>query len=145
MQLPVRLTLYRMARQRTKWSKAEDELLEQAILDQGSSQRPRVTPISALSSSCPDVDDRDNLAQLAYELELRGPKKLTIIIESQKKIDWNYISSFIPRRNNKDCRKRWYYKTGNRVNKGPWQKQEDRRLISTVAKYGKRYFCSSIS
>ncbi|KZF24486.1 hypothetical protein L228DRAFT_245430 [Xylona heveae TC161] len=43
------------------------------------------------------------------------------LAENGEHLDWHRIASYIPGRNNKDCRKRWHYSTGAKVNKGSWQ------------------------
>lgn len=52
-------------------------------------------------------------------------------------ISWSSVSSAIPDRNNKDCRKRWYKLTG--ANKGLWAVSEDERLLEGVRKYGSQW------
>lgn len=51
-------------------------------------------------------------------------------------IDWHRVASHLPRRNNKECRKRWVYSLESKICKGPWDEEEDRCLKNGVAKFG---------
>ncbi|KAI5781516.1 Homeodomain-like protein [Geopyxis carbonaria] len=51
-------------------------------------------------------------------------------------VNWNEIAKMIPRRSNKDCRKRYYNKLAGCLKKGPWTGEEDCRLRRYVQQYG---------
>ncbi|KFY52738.1 hypothetical protein V496_08229 [Pseudogymnoascus sp. VKM F-4515 (FW-2607)] len=48
---------------------------------------------------------------------------------------WNHVALNLPKRTNKDCRKRWI-KLGAHLKKGSWTKEEDQELQNAVDKVG---------
>ncbi|KAH8689673.1 hypothetical protein BGW36DRAFT_74579 [Talaromyces proteolyticus] len=52
------------------------------------------------------------------------------------KVDWRVIASYLPGRNNKDCRKRWHYRVSASMNLGPWSQAEDELLKLGIQRYG---------
>ncbi|CRG88765.1 Myb-related protein A [Talaromyces islandicus] len=60
------------------------------------------------------------------------------LVESREKdkVDWRLIASFLPGRNNKDCRKRWHYRVSASMNLGPWSQAEDELLRVGIQRYG---------
>ncbi|KAL1982825.1 hypothetical protein VTN96DRAFT_825 [Rasamsonia emersonii] len=53
------------------------------------------------------------------------------------KVDWRVIASYLPGRNNKDCRKRWHYRVAASMNLGAWSPAEDELLKAGIRRYGK--------
>jgi len=49
------------------------------------------------------------------------------------------VATYLPRRNNKDCRKRWHYNVAHSIRKGTWTKEEDQRLREAVEIHGARW------
>ncbi|OKL56941.1 hypothetical protein UA08_07912 [Talaromyces atroroseus] len=52
------------------------------------------------------------------------------------KVDWRVIASYLPGRNNKDCRKRWHYRVSASMNLGPWSQTEDDLLKMGIHRHG---------
>ncbi|GAM40805.1 DNA-binding protein [Talaromyces pinophilus] len=52
------------------------------------------------------------------------------------KVDWRVIASYLPGRNNKDCRKRWHYRVSATMNLGPWAQSEDELLKMGIHRHG---------
>ncbi|KAF7318600.1 hypothetical protein HMN09_00370900 [Mycena chlorophos] len=52
---------------------------------------------------------------------------------------WHAIAQHVPKRSNKDCRKRWYAKMNSDVVKGGWAPDEDARLLQGINAYGPRW------
>ncbi|EEA18894.1 hypothetical protein TMatcc_010562 [Talaromyces marneffei ATCC 18224] len=52
------------------------------------------------------------------------------------KVDWRVIASYLPGRNNKDCRKRWHYRVSATMNLGPWSQGEDELLKMGIHRHG---------
>ncbi|EED12509.1 bas1, putative [Talaromyces stipitatus ATCC 10500] len=52
------------------------------------------------------------------------------------KVDWRLIASYLPGRNNKDCRKRWHYRVAATMNLGPWSQTEDELLKMGIHRHG---------
>ncbi|KAL2047214.1 hypothetical protein N7G274_001233 [Stereocaulon virgatum] len=52
--------------------------------------------------------------------------------------DWKLIATKLPCRSNKDCRKRWS-KICDSVNKGPWNRREDKALEEAIAQVGPQW------
>lgn len=52
------------------------------------------------------------------------------------KVDWRVIASYLPGRNNKDCRKRWHYRVSATMNLGPWSQSEDELLKMGIHRHG---------
>ncbi|KAK8055223.1 hypothetical protein PG993_000450 [Apiospora rasikravindrae] len=63
-------------------------------------------------------------------------------VESQSEVNslmsWNEIAAMLPRRTNKDCRKRWY-KVRSDFIKGTWSREEDRKLQQAVQQHGLKW------
>ncbi|KAI1486882.1 hypothetical protein F5X96DRAFT_192708 [Biscogniauxia mediterranea] len=53
--------------------------------------------------------------------------------------DWNLVARSLPKRTNKDCRKRWVNQVCGGLKKGPWKEDEDRRLLDAMSKHGQRW------
>jgi hypothetical protein len=60
----------------------------------------------------------------------------TDFVLDKDKVDWRVIASFLPGRNNKDCRKRWHYRVSASMNLGPWSQAEDELLKTGIHRYG---------
>ncbi|RMZ82562.1 hypothetical protein DV738_g1479, partial [Chaetothyriales sp. CBS 135597] len=73
------------------------------------------------------TEEEDRILQDVIEQQTCGDDK--------KKIDWHHVASYIPGRNNKDCRKRWRYALVPTMKKGPWSKEEDDLLLEGVRQY----------
>ncbi|KAJ5975334.1 Homeodomain-like protein [Penicillium waksmanii] len=54
-------------------------------------------------------------------------------------IDWLWIASYLPKRDNKDCRKRWHQRFAGSTNFGSWMDIEDDQLRAAVAKHGPKW------
>merc|ERR1712216_572437 len=52
---------------------------------------------------------------------------------------WSLIASYFEGRMGKQCRERWYNHLTPEVKKGSWTEQEDRIIMESVAKIGKRW------
>ncbi|KAF9064681.1 Homeodomain-like protein [Rhodocollybia butyracea] len=52
---------------------------------------------------------------------------------------WHEVAQHIPRRTNKDCRKRWFAKMETHTEKGGWALEEDEKLVQAIEKYGARW------
>lgn len=57
-------------------------------------------------------------------------------LAEKDKVDWRRIASFLPGRNNKDCRKRWHYRVSATMNLGPWSPSEDDLLRIGIGRHG---------
>lgn len=53
--------------------------------------------------------------------------------------DWCRVASALPRRTNKDCRKRWHNSVAGGLRKGQWSRAEDQLLTNGVHQYGSRW------
>lgn len=60
---------------------------------------------------------------------------LTLVVNVGKHKLWNQVALNIPKRTNKDCRKRWM-KLGAHLKKGSWTNEEDQQLQNAVDKVG---------
>ncbi|KFY41841.1 hypothetical protein V495_04771 [Pseudogymnoascus sp. VKM F-4514 (FW-929)] len=73
----------------------------------------------------PWTPEEDTLLTLHVEINMKvGKDKL-----------WNQVALNIPKRTNKDCRKRWM-KLGAHLKKGSWTNEEDQQLQNAVNKVG---------
>lgn len=52
--------------------------------------------------------------------------------------DWATIADSLPGRTNKDCRKRWCNHLVGGLHKGPWDTDEDSKLVSAVREKGQQ-------
>lgn len=95
-------------RSRNLWSAEEDNLLRRLVESHGTEPRR------------------------SFELRM-----LLLTVRAEKdKVDWRVIASFLPGRNNKDCRKRWHYRVSASMNLGPWSQAEDELLKVGIQRYG---------
>ncbi|KAF2108590.1 hypothetical protein BDV96DRAFT_262578 [Lophiotrema nucula] len=53
--------------------------------------------------------------------------------------DWSFVAEKLPRRTNKDCRKRWVNHVSGGLRKGPWEADEDMMLLDAVAQHGQKW------
>lgn len=60
---------------------------------------------------------------------------LTLAVKAGSDKLWNQVALNLPKRTNKDCRKRWI-KLGAHLKKGSWTKEEDQELQNAVDKVG---------
>ncbi|GAD92511.1 hypothetical protein PVAR5_1103 [Paecilomyces variotii No. 5] len=59
--------------------------------------------------------------------------------EDAEGIDWLSVAQFLPGRNNKECRKRWYQKFAHNTNRGSWTEEEDERLRTAINQHGTKW------
>ncbi|KAE9392974.1 hypothetical protein BT96DRAFT_887577 [Gymnopus androsaceus JB14] len=53
---------------------------------------------------------------------------------------WHAISRYVPNRNNKDCRKRWFSKLAKADgSRGSWSPEEDEKLLNAIQKHGPKW------
>lgn len=97
-----------MNRSRNLWSVEEDNTLRRLVESCGK------LPLFSLWISYPNINS---------------------IIEKGK-VDWRVIASYLPGRNNKDCRKRWHYRVSATMNLGPWSQGEDELLKMGIHRHG---------
>ncbi|KAJ6017872.1 hypothetical protein N7451_001251 [Penicillium sp. IBT 35674x] len=53
--------------------------------------------------------------------------------------NWSRVAAKLPRRTNKDCRKRWVNRVCGSLRKGPWEAEEDMALREAVARHGPKW------
>ncbi|KAJ3980572.1 hypothetical protein F5890DRAFT_1540765 [Lentinula detonsa] len=75
----------------------------------------------------PEEDDLLRAAVLKEEPGNLNPSK------------WFAISTHVPGRTNKDCRKRWFARMAADIVRGVWSADEDAKLLSAVEKYGTKW------
>ncbi|KAJ3881575.1 hypothetical protein F5051DRAFT_102092 [Lentinula edodes] len=75
----------------------------------------------------PEEDDLLRVAVLKEEPGNPNPSK------------WFAISTHVPGRTNKDCRKRWFARMAADIVRGVWSADEDTKLLSAVEKYGTKW------
>jgi hypothetical protein len=54
-------------------------------------------------------------------------------------VNWHEVAKWVPGRDNKDCRKRYYNEHDRAVKKGTWSKSEDVRLEGLVREHGTQW------
>jgi hypothetical protein len=52
---------------------------------------------------------------------------------------WAKLSELLPGRIGKQCRERWFNALNPAMNRGPWTREEDSRLLELHAEYGNRW------
>ncbi|KAJ3717755.1 hypothetical protein C8R42DRAFT_610869 [Lentinula raphanica] len=75
----------------------------------------------------PEEDDLLRAAVLKEEPGNPNPSK------------WFAISTHVPGRTNKDCRKRWFARMAADIVRGVWSAEEDAKLLNAVEKYGTKW------
>ncbi|KAL1848624.1 hypothetical protein Plec18170_007934 [Paecilomyces lecythidis] len=95
-----------------RWTPKEDEILKVAV---GEGNSPLLKPLhicdDLISDQPPDAE----------------------------RIDWLSVAQFLPGRNNKECRKRWYQKFAYNTNHGSWTEAEDERLRAAINRHGTKW------
>lgn len=95
------------SRSRNLWSAEEDNTLR------------------GLVEACGNI----SILVFVYSISLLSRKE-------KDKVDWRVIASYLPGRNNKDCRKRWHYRVSASMNLGPWSQSEDELLKMGIHRFG---------
>lgn len=57
-------------------------------------------------------------------------------VDNENSISWHNVALEVGTRNNKECRKRWFYNLSAPSVKGPWDTREDRLLTEAVETHG---------
>ena len=60
-------------------------------------------------------------------------------VKSEGALKWTSCSDFIPGRNGKQCRERWFNTLSPNVVKGNWTEEEDYNIFSLFQKYGAKW------
>uniref|UniRef100_A0A7S3PL72 Uncharacterized protein n=1 Tax=Aplanochytrium stocchinoi TaxID=215587 RepID=A0A7S3PL72_9STRA len=125
------------------WSNEEDNLLKRAV------DRIGEKNWKAIASAVPGRSYIQCLQRWKKALKpgLRKghwskeeDKELLDLVEYYKpNWDWAVIAKQIPGRNPKQCRERWFLNLDPSINRGPWSKEEDARLVKMVAKWAGRW------
>ncbi|XP_023694881.1 transcriptional activator Myb-like isoform X2 [Paramormyrops kingsleyae] len=63
-------------------------------------------------------------------------EKLRKLVENHGSQDWKLIASFMPNHTDVQCHHRWQKVLNPELIKGPWTKEEDKKVIELVQKYG---------
>ena len=64
---------------------------------------------------------------------------LTNLIKNFGSENWEFLASFLPRRNARQCKERWRMFLSPDIKNGPWSKEEDQLLIDLVTKNGPKW------
>ncbi|KAK8113968.1 Transcriptional regulator [Apiospora kogelbergensis] len=75
------------------------------------------------------TEEEDHILKVGVESQIKQVGNVNSLMS------WNEIAALLPRRTNKDCRKRWY-KVRSDFIKGAWSHEEDRKLEQAVQRYG---------
>ncbi|XP_033914976.2 myb-related protein A-like isoform X2 [Acipenser ruthenus] len=107
--------------------------------------------MASMRSRSEDEDDEGVLQdQDCKSAELRNSKKLLSKVKWSREEDeklkrlvdqhgpeaWDLISNYLPKRTDAQCQHRWQKVLNPELVKGPWTKEEDKRVIELVHKYG---------
>ena len=68
----------------------------------------------------------------------REDDMLRSLIEEHGNTDWKIVSSFLPGRTESACQSRWQKVLKRGLVRGPWTKEEDRKLVRMVQNFGPR-------
>lgn len=107
-----------MSKSRRLWSPEEDNILRTLVQEYG----------------------RNILTHRVIESFMRNWRltEISLISTENDKVDWRVIASYLPGRNNKDCRKRWHYQVAASMNLGTWSPAEAELLKAGIHRYGKQ-------
>ncbi|KAK6842729.1 hypothetical protein PG987_003589 [Apiospora arundinis] len=78
------------------------------------------------------TEEEDQILKAGVESQIKQVGNVNSLMS------WNEIAALLPRRTNKDCRKRWYKVRSDFV-KGAWSHEEDRKLKQAVQRYGLKW------
>ena len=66
-------------------------------------------------------------------------ENLVNLVEKYGESDWMQIAEMMKNRNARQCKDRWFQYLAPTVNKKPWTKEEDERLMQLVSEYGPKW------
>jgi hypothetical protein len=133
---------------------ALEALVEQSQQDSGVQKRKRkVSPIAKESlenyiNSSNEVTNKTKVANSRVFYKAKSAKQAWTEQEDQTLLQkvqefgphkWSNVATFLDNRTGKQCRERWIDHLDPAVNKGPWTKEEDRKIVKLHREYGNQW------
>jgi Myb-like DNA-binding domain len=125
-----------------KWSEEEDELLRNAVNEQGGKNWKK---IAAKLHGRTDVQCLHRWQKVLRPGLVKGPWTLeedTVVIDLVEQFGtkkWSHIARQLNGRLGKQCRERWYNHLDPNIKKGEWTTEEDQTLIASHSECGNRW------
>ncbi|KAI1432592.1 hypothetical protein GGR50DRAFT_587814 [Xylaria sp. CBS 124048] len=86
------------------------------------------------------VDAKDRRHMWTAEQDAKLASAVAKVSAGSNEINWHRVADYLPRRTNKDCRKRWHYQVSRAIRKGQWTREEDQKLRDAVQKHGTKWY-----
>jgi hypothetical protein len=125
----------------SKWTEAEDELLQQLIPQFGrqwsviASRIPNRTAAQVASRWEKCINPILTKGQFTAEED----EMITTFVTQNGDRSWPKITEILPHRTTKQCRERWFNNLDPSVSKGPWTAEEDRVIFDAHARVGPKW------
>jgi hypothetical protein len=129
-----------------RWSKDEDKLLRDAVEKYGPKNWKKISEI-AFGCSRTDVQCLHRWQKVLKPGLVKGPwtpaeDKIVsdlVLKHGVGNIKWSVIAAQLPGRLGKQARERWYNHLDTSLNKDPWTKEEDEKLMALQKSMGNRW------
>eukprot|EP00736_Rhodelphis_marinus_P008201 Rmarinus@m.15842 len=127
---------------RGNWTPAEDELLRRAVNRHNGRNWKR---IAEYFRNRTDVQCLHRWQKVLNPHLHKGPwskEEDEIVVRLVRQFGakkWSHIAAQLPGRNGKQCRERWHNHLNPDINKDPWTREEEERLIDLHSGFGNRW------
>eukprot|EP01083_Nonionella_stella_P076408 208195_1 len=132
-------------RKHVKWTPEEDDLLRQAVVDNGGKNWKRVASVFGEHSWKSDVQCLHRWQKVLDPSLIKGPwlpeedAKVSELVEIYGPKRWSIIATHLPGRIGKQCRERWFNHLDPSIRRDPWTSDEELKVRELHAKLGNKW------
>lgn len=130
------------SKKRGKWTKEEDEVLENIVLEYGQKNWKKVSEYVKGRSP---IQCLHRWTKILKPGLIKGPwtidqdKKLIEWVKNEGPVQWSQCAEFIKGRSGKQCRERWFNTLNPEVKKGNWSPEEDFLIFDSFRLFGSKW------